>query len=158
MQSNQCVVCFPTPCCLNREIEIVSPEIGYQMYYSASGHRSVGCFLVFCLFIVTHIPCLIYFLSVSIPLRTGFSTTPPIHLCVHFKCTGCLAEMLCTCLWERCAFRDIQWQTTLNQPWFLYRNAWSQEDYKSPGCLQLPMEISTLFLEPSITCLPLNTA
>lgn len=149
MQSNQCVVCFPTPCRLNREIEIVSPGNGITCIIQP---RPQICGLLFgLLFVFCHIPCLIYFLSVSIPLRTERHTL--IHLCVHFKCTGCLAEMLCTCLWERCAFRDIH-----HPPPALI----SLQECLEHGRLQKPRLPATTpgnlhtFPRALITCLPLT--
>lgn len=150
MQSNQCVVCFPTPCCLNREIEIVSP--GDRITCIIQPRPQIcGLLLVFCLFYCHHIPCLIYF---SFCLYTPKNwATHDSSLCPFQMYSGVWQRCFAT-VFERGAFRDIQWQTTLNQPWFLYRNAWSQEDYKKPRPAAT-MEISTLS-RALITCLPLT--
>ena len=81
---------------MNREIEIVSPGDGITCTVQP-GPQICGLLFGFLLvFFVSISLAFIYFLSVSIPLRTERHAL--IHLCVHFKCTWCLAEMLCTCL------------------------------------------------------------
>lgn len=61
---------------------------------------------------ITTFPVLIY-LCVSIPTPESWRTLPLIYLCVCFKATWCLADMLCSCI-----LRDLcsERQTAVNHP------------------------------------------
>lgn len=153
MQSNQCMVCFPPPCLMNREIEIVSPGDGITCTVQP-GPQICGLLFGFLLVFCQHIPCLHLF-SFCLYTPKNWMTRPDSFLCSFQMYLVFGRDALHLSLREVC----FQRYTVVNHP---QPALISLQECLEPGRLQKPglpaAAPGNLHTFPIalITCLPLT--